>query len=210
MPHYYHRFNSKVDLIVAKHIILQHQSKVICGGEEDRQRIHVRRSNLRSDTMRAFSRPTFNVSKLLKVIFVGEPSVDDGGPRREFFQLIMKEIFKYSGLFTGWPHNVVPVHNVEALEKNEFYVIGKIIATSLIHGGQPPVCFSTAIADYMVYDEIKSNFCIDDLHDYTVRNKLKMVRENIITILYNVGKSGESQLSYIAKVHCDMVLHSCS
>ncbi len=50
----------------------------------------------------------------------------------------MKEIFKYSGLFTGWPHNVVPVHNVEALEKNEF---GKIIATSLIHGGQPPVCF---------------------------------------------------------------------
>ncbi len=54
----------------------------------------VRRSNLRLDTMRAFSRPTFNVSNLLKVIFVGEPSVDDGGPCREFFLLIMKEIFR--------------------------------------------------------------------------------------------------------------------
>ena len=93
---------------------------MICGNEEDRQRIHVRRSNLISDTIRAFSRPTFNVSKLLKVVFVGEPSVDEGGPRREFFQLIIKELFSYSGLFIGWPQNVVPVHNVEALAKNEY------------------------------------------------------------------------------------------
>ena len=150
---------------------------MICGNEEDRQRIHVRRSNLISDTIWAFSRPTFNVSKLLKVVFVGEPSVDEGGPRREFFQLIIKELFSYFGLFIGWPQNVVPVHNVEALAKNEYYVIGKIIATCLVHGGQPPVCFSAAVADYMVYNEVKGNPCISDVHDYSVRNKLKKVSE---------------------------------
>lgn len=54
------------DMIVAKHAIRQHQMKVISGrDEEDRQRLHVRRSNLVKDTIKAFSRPTFDVSKIL-------------------------------------------------------------------------------------------------------------------------------------------------
>ena len=31
-----------------------------------------------------------------------------------------------------------------------------------VQGGQPPVCFSTAVADYLVYGEITSQPCIDD------------------------------------------------
>lgn len=148
--------------------------------EEDRQRIHVRRSNLITDTIRAFSKPTFNVSKLLKVVFVGEPSVDEGGPRREFFQLIMKESFMASGLFVGWPQNIIPVHNVEALADNKYYVIGKLITTSLVQGGQPPVCFSAAVAEFLVYDEITSNPCLEDISDYDVREKLKKVNTLIL------------------------------
>ena len=70
--------------------------------------------------MRAFSKPLFHTSKLLKVTFIGEPSVDDGGPRRELFTLLMRELFVKSGLFTGWPEHVVPVHNVPALVDNKF------------------------------------------------------------------------------------------
>ena len=47
----------------------------------------------------AFSKSTFDMSKILTVVFVGEPSVDEGGPRREFFRLALKEIFAHSGLF---------------------------------------------------------------------------------------------------------------
>ena len=65
--------------------------------------------------MRAFSKPTFNVSKTLKVIFMGESAVDDGGPRREFFQLLLKDAFTSSGLFIGWPHHTIPLHHVEAV-----------------------------------------------------------------------------------------------
>ena len=134
------RVRPKFDRIVAKHVLLQHQNKVITGqDEEDKQRIYVRRSNLIADAIRHFSKPNFDVSKPLKVYFVSEKSVvDDGGPRREFFQLAMKEAFSISGLFVGWPQNVIPVHNVEALADNKFFVIGKIIATSLVQGGEPP------------------------------------------------------------------------
>ena len=166
----------KHDLIMAKHLLQQHQSKVITGqDEEDFQRIHVRRSHLFSDAMRAFSRATFNVSKMLKVVFVGEPSVDDGGLRREFFQLLMKEAFTASGLFVGWPKNVIPIHSVEAVAANKYYTVGKMIATCLVQGGQPPVCFAAAIADYLVYDEIRGETSLNDIPDFTVRQKLKKV-----------------------------------
>ena len=46
-------------------------------------------------------------------MFIGKTSVDDDGPRREFFQLLMKEAFTTSGLFVGWPNNVILIHNWE-------------------------------------------------------------------------------------------------
>ena len=64
---------------------------------------------------------------------------------------------------------------MEALADNKFFVIGKIIATSLVQGGEPPACFSEAVADYLVYDEIKCSPCLDDISDYHIREKLKKV-----------------------------------
>lgn len=159
-------------------MILQHQFKVITGShEEDQQRLSLRRSHLFVDAIRAFSRPSFNVSKMLKVYFIGEHSVDDGGPRREFFRLLMKEAFTSSGLFSGWPSNVVPIHNVEAVVANKYYLIGKMITTSLIQGGQPPVCFSTAVANYLVYDEVSTSCepAIDDIPNCALQQSLRKV-----------------------------------
>ena len=68
---------------------------------------------------------------MLKVSFIGEGGVDDGGPRREFFCIVMKVAFSDSGLFSGWPENIVPLHSIEAVADNRFYVIGKMISTKL-------------------------------------------------------------------------------
>ena len=164
------------DAIVTKHVIQQHQMRVISGSdEEDKQRLHIRRSNLVHDTLRAFSRATFDVSKVLKVTFIPEGSVDDGGPRREFFQLPIKECMQTSSLFSGWPENVVPQHNVEAVANNTYYIVGKLIATCIIQGGQPPLCFSKAVADFLIYNEVRSNVCLEDIQDGSVRDKLKQV-----------------------------------
>ena len=170
-----HRKEETPDLCKAKHALIQHQQRVITSIDvEDMQRIHVRRKCLFSDAVRAFSRLSFNVSKMLKVTFLGEEAVDDGGPRREFFSFLMKEAFHTSGLFSGWPSNVVPLHNVEAVANN-FFLVGKMISTSLIQGGQPPLCFARAVADFVVFDEVKSSPCLDDIPDYEVRQKLKEV-----------------------------------
>lgn len=65
---------------------------------------------------------TLRLSKVLKVRFIGDSAtVDDGGPRREFLSILIKDIFNMSGLFNGWPNNVCPVHNVKAVAENKFW-----------------------------------------------------------------------------------------
>ncbi len=48
-------------------------------------RINVRRKEVFNDYITVSQKPWFNNRRLLKVTFVGEPAVDDGGPCREFF-----------------------------------------------------------------------------------------------------------------------------
>ena len=62
--------------------------------------------------------------------------------------------FNHSDLFTGYPQNVVPEHNLQAVANNTFYTVGKIIATCIIEGGEAQVCFSHAVADYMRFTKL--------------------------------------------------------
>ena len=63
-------------------ILIQHQEKVIVAtNEENFQRIHIRRKTLYTDALRAFSRSSFNPSRMRSVTFIGEAAIDDGGPR---------------------------------------------------------------------------------------------------------------------------------
>ena len=163
------------DQIKAKHALQKHQLKVLCGSDEDVQRITIRRSNLLADAFRAFSKRKTNVSKRLKVMFVGEALVDEGGPHREFFELVLKEIFIKSGLFIGWPANVIPVCNTDAVAANKFFIIGRIIATCLVQGGQAPACFIKAVAEFLVYHEVRYEPHVDDITDVKVRAALMKV-----------------------------------
>ena len=93
---------------------------------------------------------------MLKVHFIGEGAVDEGGPRREFFHLLIQEIFSKSGFFDGFPERVILLHDVTGIANNTYYIIGKMISTCIIQGGEAPTCFASAVADYLVYREIKS------------------------------------------------------
>lgn len=127
-----------------------------------------------SDALRTFSRSSFDPTKYLKVTFVGEPAVDEGGPRRELFCLIQSASCT-SGLFAGLPGHLTPIHSVEALSSNKFYVLGKMLATGLVQGGQPPVCFAKPVADFLVYESVKSAVDLDDIPEYDIIESLKKV-----------------------------------
>jgi len=113
---------------------------------------------------------------VFKAISSSVREIHYAGPHREFFQLAIKEVFMMSGLFHGWPQNVVLCHNVEALADSKYFLVGRLIAMCLVQGGQPPVCFSAGVADYFVYDDITSQPCLDDIHDVEIRDKLKKVQ----------------------------------
>jgi len=55
--------------------------------------IEVRRDNLIEDALNILSNGNLNFKKALKVKFVGEQGVDAGGVTKEFFQLIIRQIY---------------------------------------------------------------------------------------------------------------------
>ena len=113
-----------------RHTLECHSSRVV--SRQEHQRINVRRQFLLKDAMAAFQRQSFDVSKLLRVCFLGEAAVDTGGPRREFLQLMMVELLSEPSLFEGYPSCVTLTHNVLALSSGKFALAGKMIATSIV------------------------------------------------------------------------------
>ena len=75
-----------------QHALQLHVRRVLIHDEDRCQRINVRRSDVFHDELGAFGRPSFDASICLKVRFVGEPAVDQGGPRHEFFRLFLSEM----------------------------------------------------------------------------------------------------------------------
>ena len=115
------------------------------------------------------------MSKMLRLRFIGESAIDDGGPQREYFQLLLQEIASLSGFYEGWLDHVLPVHNVTALANNKFYIVGKMVATVLVQGGQLPAYFAGAIADFLCFERVTCLTDIDDIADVEVRSSLQKV-----------------------------------
>ena len=116
-------------------LLKYHHSSLLSDDEDDVRRITVRRKHLLLDTLSTLRRIPWDKSKHLKVIFIGEPGVDDGGPKREYFRLLLQEIAHSNMYFRGPIEKRLPAHNVLAIQDNVYFHIGQIIAMSLVHGG---------------------------------------------------------------------------
>ena len=103
-------------------LLEEHRSRVLLE-EDNYHRITVRRRHVFQDAITAF-RNGFQFNKHLAVTFLGEPAVDAGGPCREFFRLLIQEVFG-SSFFDGPEDARVPAHNLLALEKCTYLYIGE-------------------------------------------------------------------------------------
>ena len=61
------------------------------------------------------------LNHLIKIQFVGEPAVDQGGRRNEFFSLVHSEVSN-SGMFIGKENRKCFNHDILALEQRSFYI----------------------------------------------------------------------------------------
>ena len=55
-------------------------------------------------------------AKNMEVIFLGESAIDEGGPKREFFRLLMQSIEASGLILDGAPGHQVLRHNVIAFK----------------------------------------------------------------------------------------------
>eukprot|EP01087_Luapelamoeba_hula_P014211 TRINITY_DN4127_c1_g1_i1.p1 TRINITY_DN4127_c1_g1~~TRINITY_DN4127_c1_g1_i1.p1 ORF type:complete len:793 (-),score=133.70 TRINITY_DN4127_c1_g1_i1:201-2579(-) len=93
----------------------------------------IRRLNLIRDTLTEISRhDPADLKKELRVHFVGEEALDEGGVQKEFFQLILREIFdpKY-GMFEYINETRVFWFNSNSLDTEEFELIGIILGLAV-------------------------------------------------------------------------------
>ena len=162
-----------IDPVTTEHVLKQHFSHAV--NKTLKQKLFVRRQELLADSFQQFKRSSFDVSKLISVTFLAESAVDGGGPRRELFRLLLAELFSVSGLFTGYPSAVTTSHNMVALQSKDYRVAGKIVSASIVQAGIAPVCFSYAVADYIVYGEVRSRVQLADITDQEIRMKMEKV-----------------------------------
>ena len=123
-------------------IISQHRCKL----DNDRTwRITIRHNNVLEDTLRAMKTSTdldLN-AKHVEVIFLGEPAIDEGNPKREFFRLLMQSIDASGILLDGAPGHRIPRRNVIAFK-----------VCIMIH--YVPFIYSVSLLYHTVYNHVEA------------------------------------------------------
>ncbi|KAL5457471.1 hypothetical protein EMCRGX_G034735 [Ephydatia muelleri] len=125
------------------------------------------------DALREAQKQSFCASFLLKVTFFGESSIDDGGPRREFFRLLVLQAGE--SLLRGDNIKFFSL-NVPALVQRQYYHLGVLVAMSILQGGCGIPCLSSSVYNYIAYGTCTSagvNSC--DIPDLSLRDTVERV-----------------------------------
>lgn len=139
------------------------------------QSITVRRRYIWNDVQRCFSKPYTNLKVPIKVVFVGEPAADQGGPRREFLRLSLAAATSDATLFCGTPQSRVPIQNAGAVVKKSFLHVGWLISVSLTQGGPGPMCFAPWVYNYMCYGLDNTSIAVSDVPSSEAQSLLNKV-----------------------------------
>ena len=59
-----------------------------------------------------------------------------------------------------------------------FMLLARCWLLARLQGGQPPVCFAHAVADYLVFDRVCSVPCIQDIANYEVQQFMEQVTDS--------------------------------
>ena len=142
--------------------------------------INVRRNHIWIDALRAISKPAFNPLFPVRVTFISESAIDEGGPSREFFSLALLKMSEDVSIFHGNANAKLFTHNVQGLKKRLFFMAGMFVGLSLANGGPGLSCLSGTVYSYLCNGLQRgmtiTNVC--DIDDVTVR-------EHLLKVWYN-------------------------
>ena len=153
-----------------KAVLKQHQETTIVHDEDPALCIAVRRRHIWKDAKLALLRGNNVYSRGMSVTFVSEAAVDEGGPTREFFRLVLADVARNNSLFDGSLERRVVKHNLLELRGNSYLIVGRLIALSLMYGGPSPQFFARPVAEYLL--GASPTATVEDVPDKTVRADL--------------------------------------
>lgn len=161
--------------------------------------IKIRRDNILFDTIQQLqNKSSSQLKKKLKVEFVDECAVDEGGVRREFFQLITEELLneKY-GIFIYDNNTRTYWFNLATLESNMTYeLIGKIIGIAIYNKIILNIHFPKIIYKKLLNEDILFN-------DFV--NTFPQIGSNLIKLLEYEGNVEDLCLDFsIIEEHFDI------
>ena len=111
------------------------------------------------------------LNNLIKIQFVEEPAVEQGGPRKEFFSLVHSQVSN-SGMFIGKENRKCFNHDILALQQRSFYIYGQLCYIAVMQGS--PCFFAPSVEDHIVYGKIeKVETCIEDVLNQKVKQRLE-------------------------------------
>ena len=93
----------------------------------------------------------------ISVEFICKCAADTGGPTREVFSLLYKDVIT-GKLTRGSMQNLTFVYDQSALIANEYKILGQLVASAFLNDASLPHFFSSIVAHYVLGTE-----CKDDL-----------------------------------------------
>ncbi|CAL8237336.1 unnamed protein product, partial [Arctogadus glacialis] len=167
-------------------------------------RFNINRAAVLDGAIRGFKRISFDPTHRISVRFsddkgTSEEAVDLGGPRREFLRLLT-EALAQSSVFEGTEGNLNLALDSSAVREDRYFVTGRAIAVSLVHGGPSPNFLSQTLFDCIVQGPEKSRPNLGDIADSEIREKIQKVSES--TTLEELTQSTEPLQDYLANAGC--------
>ncbi|XP_041916321.1 G2/M phase-specific E3 ubiquitin-protein ligase-like isoform X2 [Alosa sapidissima] len=147
-----------------------------------KSKFNISRSNVLDGAIRGFKRGSYDPHYNIMVRFSDdmgfpEEAIDLGGPKREFLRLLM-DALSQSSMFEGEEGKTDLALDSIAMREDRYFIAGRAIAVSLVHGG-PPACFlSPTLFTRPVNGPDFAKPILEDIADGDLREKIKMIAES--------------------------------
>ncbi|MEQ2256320.1 hypothetical protein ILYODFUR_023056, partial [Ilyodon furcidens] len=164
----------------------------------------ISRSAVLDGAIREFKRVSYNPHFSMNVKFSddfgkNEEAVDLGGPRREFLRLLI-EALSMSPMFEGPDKSKDLAMNSTALREDKYFIAGRAIAVSLVHGGPAPQFLSPVLFARLVGGPNAACPTLKDVTDADLHEKLKKVSES--STLEELLRATDPLLDYMTSAGC--------
>ncbi|XP_056624921.1 G2/M phase-specific E3 ubiquitin-protein ligase-like isoform X3 [Triplophysa dalaica] len=160
------------DALTAADIVSDLSSKII---KTSCSRFNINRANVWDGAARGFKRASYDPSHDMLVKFTDdegttEDAVDTGGPKREFLTLLM-DCLRTRRIFEGPEHQRFLTFNSAAAREDEYFLAGRMIAGSIVHGGPGPRFLSEMLYNNLT-GRIDFDGTIEDVTDEIMKTAL--------------------------------------